>query len=97
MQNETFSAMKALLELRAKLVARLEDNEDFRVLRGLDFVLQREARTAADSRAEAPNAVRAMHDGLGARFPAPAGPNTSSAPDDPNQDSLVFSNLRTGS
>jgi len=44
MQSDSFSAMAALRALRDQVQARLEQNEDFRVLKGLEFVITKETR-----------------------------------------------------
>ena len=41
--NET-SALASVRALRDQILAKLEQNEDFRVLRGLEFVLAKESR-----------------------------------------------------
>src|SRR5215213_8890024 len=46
MKQENFSALAVTRAVRDNLISRLEHNEDFRVWRGLEFVLATEARRA---------------------------------------------------
>src|SRR5215217_6764785 len=54
MKHEHFSALSAVRAIRETVIARLEHNEDFRVLRGLEFLLATEGQRAmAQSKNEA--------------------------------------------
>ena len=54
MKQENFSSVAVIRAIRDNLLSRLEHNEDFRVWRGLEFLLAREAQRAiARSKAEA--------------------------------------------
>ena len=92
MQTETFSAMAAVRALRNQLLAQLEQNEDFRLLRGLEFVLAQEANWAER---HAPN-------GKTVQTGAPARQNEKTAPPSPSSviredDSLHFSQVSKAS
>ena len=94
MDGDNFSALRAVHELRSTLLARLDQNEDYRVLRGLDLALRNVGQAPAAPIMPTNNAVRVMHEELRAQPPAPT---PASSPAEPTQDSLVFSNLRTAS
>ena len=54
MKQENFSSVAVIRAIRDNLLSRLEHNEDFRVWRGLEFLLAKEAQRAKGrSKAEA--------------------------------------------
>jgi hypothetical protein len=72
--NET-SALASVRALRDQILARLEQNEDFRVLRGLEIVLARESRPPQGQQVPQGQAVgpgaRAVQEGLAALMATP--------------------------
>ena len=72
--NET-SALASVRALRDQILARLEQNEDFRVLRGLEIVLVRESRLPQGQQFPQGQAVgpgaRAVQEGLAASMATP--------------------------
>jgi len=90
--NDT-SGLASLRALRNQIVAKLEQSEDFRVLRGIDFVLAQEARlpqghALPQGQAVQPGA-RVVQDGLTASMATPpsAYPNSGVSAEEP---SLTF-------
>ena len=53
MKQENFSSVAVIRAIRDNLLSRLEHNEDFRVWRGLEFLLATELQRIARSKAEA--------------------------------------------
>jgi hypothetical protein len=86
------SALAALRALRNQILAKLEQSEDFRVLRGIEFVLAKETRLPQGHQfpqgQTAQPGARAVQDGLAASIGTPP-PYSVMAADEP---SLSFPN-----
>ena len=78
------SALASVRALRNQILANLERNEDFRVLRGLEFVLAKETRLRSGTGfADTDQAqARSVQDGLAAPVATPvdSDPNGPAAP-----------------
>ncbi len=107
------SALACLRALRNQILAKLEQNEDFRVLRGVEFVLAKETRLPQgyefpQGQTAQPGA-RAVQDGLAASIATPPPYNVmtpndptvqadQNKPSDPNESKpLDFPQVRTAS
>jgi hypothetical protein len=91
MQDKQFSALSAVRALRDQLVARLEANEDFRVLKALDSALAQATRlppTFSSVQVPLTAGARPLQDEVAARL-QPAESASVCADEQP----LVFANV----
>jgi hypothetical protein len=96
--NGTLSAMEAVRELRDQVLARLEENEDWRTLRGLEFVMSKErehlnARKHSE-RPQAQQGVRGLQSEIAAKIVTPFTASTKIDVDDDT--ALDFSSSKAG-